>query len=63
MKKDNTIIKLFEKIINSDFSDALKMQCKQALTIYKNINTIDELEVFNYQFSSLINICRYYLNN
>lgn len=60
MKKDKNTIKLFEKIINWDFSDALKMQCKHALTIYKNANSVDEISVFYSQFFSLIHLCEYY---
>ena len=48
MKKD--IISIFEKILKNDFSDALQLQVKHALTIYKNINSEDELEVFNMQY-------------
>jgi len=61
MKTQKAIIKIIEKILKNDFSDALKMQVKHAKTCCENIHTPTDFEVFNYQFWSLVDICEYYL--
>lgn len=60
MKKIKEILKVFDKILNWDFSDALKSQVKRAKNCYTNANSIDELEVLDSQFQNLIEICKYY---
>lgn len=58
-----TTISIFDRILNWDFSDALQSQVKHAKTCCKNINSEDELEVFQYQFWSLVELCKFYINN
>ena len=60
MKKIKEIGKVFDKILNWDFSDALKAQAKRAKNCYINANSVDELEVLDSQFRSLIELCKYY---
>jgi hypothetical protein len=60
MKKIKEILKVFDKILNWDFSDALKSQVKRAKNCYTNVNSIDELEVLDTQFGNLIELCKYY---
>lgn len=61
MKNQKAIIKIFDKILENNFSEALKTQVKHAKTCCKNIQNPTDFEVFNYQFWSLVNICEYYL--
>lgn len=56
-------IKIFDKILSWDFSNALQSEVKRAKTCCKSINSEDELEVFQYQFESLINACKFYIEN
>ena len=60
MKKIKEICKVFDKILNWDFSDALKAQAKRAKNCYINANSVDELEVLDSQFWNLIELCKYY---
>ena len=60
MKKIKEILKVFDKILNWDFSDALKAQVKRAKNCYTTANSIDELEVFDIQFWNLIELCKFY---
>lgn len=63
MKKIKEILKVFDKILNWDFSDALKSQVKRAKNCYTNANSVDELEVLDSQYSNLIALCKFYLDN
>lgn len=63
MKKIKEILKVFDKILNGDFSDALKAQVKRAKNCYTNANSVDELEVLDSQFWSLIELCKFYIES
>lgn len=63
MKKIKEILKVFDKILNWDFSDALKAQVKRAKNCYTNANSVEELEVLDSQFGNLIALCKFYLSN
>ena len=60
MKKDKKLVNMLEKILLWDYSDALQDRVQHCLTCYKNVNSLDEYEVFYEQFEGLINICRLY---
>ena len=60
MKKDKKLVNMLEKILLWDYSDALQNQVSHCLRVYKNINSLDEMDVFYEQFEGLINICRLY---
>ena len=61
MKRIKEVCKVFDKILNWDYSDALKAQVKRAKNCYTNANSDDELEVLNIQFGNLIAMCKFYL--
>lgn len=60
MKKDKKLVNMLEKILLWDYSDALQDRVEHCLRVYKNINSLDEMDVFYEQFEGLINICRLY---
>ena len=60
MGKDKKLVNMLEKILLWDYSDALQDRVQHCLRVYKNINSLDELDVFYEQFEGLINLCRLY---